>query len=712
MRHPNRLRLSAHIENSCSGKEATPEFGLASHSEAPASGLLPRVRRFHADEDGKITLISTVTMMFFLLLVCYVGNIGMGVKRKMELQNAADSAAYSTALWQARAMNAITVSNHMLGEATAVVVILESLGGRIQTEFGSNYSSQESANFNQQIDMWKETAPIYPPPLTQVDEKIIDLVAELITRDDGKHNAGATIYDSKMTLKHVFVLCLKLKTACTVGEVIGTIFPPLVFLQIACTAIDIAITSGPVLKVAQEWIFLEALEAAGLLMVPFHRSVEAVLIPAIAAYPLTLTGDSPLSVNIPGMGRDTPVTRATEKTLEDLGSFYQGQQITLHVAPGARFLKLPVIAEPAPKDNGTKEMPPSEWEGPFFTNPVLEALDDSFAAVDAVAGTAADIIDFTLGLISWIPGMDSGPVKKARDEIKKLTQALQRGPGPDYRRGWPENPCHHSQSNYKLSEFDWQKERTSQWVRATYPYVESFREPMIHWMQTGFSVFDLELSNAATWYTHWTNRYTLAKCWEIRSGESDAAMLVTPYMYIMDSSTAETKGREPWTTDSAAAEKMFVVYAVASREPSRSPFGSVLFPKAENEGSVAIAAAMFYNANGRGMPAQNGDSSRIQPGTGWDTLNWLPPFETHDWGNHQPNNENSEEIWNVFRDDLAANRGAQVQINWQAKLVPVIAEGSSATNFRNALTRSGPEMSGELKDQIRDALRRDTLINQ
>ncbi len=672
---------------------------------------LPRI---HADENGKITLITTITLMFFLLLVCYIGNVGISVKQKMELQNAADSAAYSAALWQARGMNAVTVSNHMMGEATAIIVMLESLGGRIQTEFGSNYESQESTLYNQQIELFKSTAPIFPPPLTQIDQRIIDAVAEIVTRDDGKHNAGATIYDAKMTLKYVFLLCLKLKSACTAGEVIGTLIPPLVFVQIACTAMDIFLTTVPVLKVAQEWLFLEGLEAASLLMVPFHRGIESLLVPAIAAYPVTVLGQSPLAPDLPP-GGSSAVGRAAETTLRDLGAFYGQQQIELATIPLVTKLTLPIRAEPVPAGQGEQgkgawEMPPSEWDGPFFTNPMLAVITDGFAAIDSVAGTAADFIEWILGLADWIPGFDIPGVNEAKEELEKLTEALRLPQTPDYRRGYPENPSHHANSNYKLPEFYWQTERHSQWVRATYPYVESYREPMIYWMQTGFSIFDLELSSAATYYTHWTNRYTLAKSWEIRGGK-DAAGPLVPRMYILESSTAETKGREPWTTSDTEAEKHFVVYGIACRPAAPAPFGSVLFPKPASDGSIAIAAAMFYNANPRVALALGGENLNTQMNNGWDTLNWLPPVEAHEWGDHTPSNTNGANIWQVFRGNLPSNRGAQVQINWQAKLVPIVAQKITPQKLKEGLSAAS-QLPGNIKDLAEVAITKPSLIHQ
>jgi hypothetical protein len=81
--------------------------------------------------------------------------------------------------------------------------------------------------------------------------------------------------------------------------------------------------------------------------------------------------------------------------------------------------------------------------------------------------------------------------------------------------GYSSNPCLKDE-NYRLRRFYWEVERRSQWVRATYPYVDSFRRPI-----RDFLYINCRYSDAATYYIHWTNRYTLADSFLIRKGESD-----------------------------------------------------------------------------------------------------------------------------------------------------------------------------------------------
>ncbi len=684
----------------------------------------PGWKRLHADENGKITLISTITLMFFLMLVCYIGNVGVSVKQKLELQNAADAAAYSTALWQARGMNAVTVANHMLGEATAMAVILESLGGRVQTEYGTgssqpNYLSRESSNFNSQIAVLQPLAPIaLPAALRSPDKRVVDFVADLLTDDDGRHNAGATIYDSKLTLKYFFLLCLKIKSACSVGEVIGS-FPPLVFIKIACVAIDIAITAGPVLKIGQEWLFLEALENATLLLVPFHQTVQQALIPAIGMYGTSVAGMTPLTAPGPVGDGSSPLNQAVESSLADLQDFYTRQAIDLAVVPRVQDLELPVqLEEPPPQQGnaqgtpnvGNWEVPPSQWEGPFFTSTVATVIDDAFTAVDTIAGTASDVIGTVLDLASSIPGFETEPFAEARQQLNQLRSFLVLPSRPDYRNGYPQNPCQEANSPYRIWEFYWQHERKSQWVRATYPYVVSFREPMLDFMENGFGgLLNLDLANAATYYTHWSNRYTLAKSWEIRSGVTALNSGLVPRMLILKDSDPDTKGFEPWTHNNRLAEELFVVYAVASRSPSNSTFASVLFPKSNPHGSLAISAAMVYNANPRNLPAQQNGLGTTQRNNGWDTLNWLPPVQSPEWGGQHP--LPGGDFWSVFQGNLPANRGAQVQINWQAKLVPLTFGDVAPRKLGQEFNDASSELSEHVRELGSKALEDFLLIN-
>jgi hypothetical protein len=63
------------------------------------------------------------------VIIGFVGNAGYVVTEKVNTQNAADAVAFSSAQWMARGMNAVTATNHLLGEVTALVVCVEGLGG-------------------------------------------------------------------------------------------------------------------------------------------------------------------------------------------------------------------------------------------------------------------------------------------------------------------------------------------------------------------------------------------------------------------------------------------------------------------------------------------------------------------------------------------------------------------------------------------------------
>lgn len=80
-------------------------------------------------EQGMITWATLLAVVLFVALIGIVFNVGRISNDKLEAQNGADSAAYSASLVQARAMNAITTTNHMMGELTALYTMHHALGG-------------------------------------------------------------------------------------------------------------------------------------------------------------------------------------------------------------------------------------------------------------------------------------------------------------------------------------------------------------------------------------------------------------------------------------------------------------------------------------------------------------------------------------------------------------------------------------------------------
>ena len=108
-------------------RSKTLESAMANSNKWPSTRY--QLAAFHDDETGKISLLASMLMLALVALAGLIGNTGHVTTEKLELQNAADSVAYSSSLWMARGMNAVTATNHLLGEATAMAAIHEALGG-------------------------------------------------------------------------------------------------------------------------------------------------------------------------------------------------------------------------------------------------------------------------------------------------------------------------------------------------------------------------------------------------------------------------------------------------------------------------------------------------------------------------------------------------------------------------------------------------------
>ena len=117
----------------------------------------------------------------------------------MNTQNAADAVAFSSAQWMARGMNAATATNHLLGEVTAITVVIEGLGGpeadagleayppqsRITDSINQNFVNLAKING---LAVYGATAA------GKVDGKFLDVVVnKFVSKKDAKHKAWAMI---------------------------------------------------------------------------------------------------------------------------------------------------------------------------------------------------------------------------------------------------------------------------------------------------------------------------------------------------------------------------------------------------------------------------------------------------------------------------------------------------------------------------------------
>lgn len=517
----------------------------------PASdGLLSR---FHADQSGNLSFVSIFTMLAFLIIVCFIGNVGVMSKRKMELQNAADATAYSTALWQARSMNAVTATNHLMGELTSVVVLLDSLGGKMLGDSSNPIKSKVSEDWNDKIGKFQDEAPISNSGtlsnyLAPIDKEIVEQAAKLLTEDDGKHDAGATIYDAKITLKFATVAIFISKQIANVFIDVAAVIEKTPWAVIGYiiegVAIGMHITmSSQLLQVIVEWCQLEALETAARIVNSsgmMRQSLQFGVLPALTMYADQVAGASTLS-KVSG----APFNAAVRSTQDDMQTAHGLQSAASF--PSWRELKLPLTQEPpppnveqaeAPEHYGSWDFPDSEWSG-RYRNWKLDAIRDTYQVAQQAMDQITGKLDFLLGPLGKAVGFVSdavdqvgglfgggdeedddglsdsldqvtGSFKEVLGLLDVLTNGLPKIPGP---KGSEFNPVYSKdlEEEVRMPKFYWQLESRSQWVRATYPHVDDGRAPVL-----GYFKEHMPLCDAANFYVHWTNRHTLSTAYEMR----------------------------------------------------------------------------------------------------------------------------------------------------------------------------------------------------
>jgi hypothetical protein len=75
--------------------------------------LFSRLQSIGSDEEGHLMLGMGVMSFFLVIVFVFMMHAHAGIKRRMEMQNAVDSAAVSAALWQARGCNLMQILNNV-----------------------------------------------------------------------------------------------------------------------------------------------------------------------------------------------------------------------------------------------------------------------------------------------------------------------------------------------------------------------------------------------------------------------------------------------------------------------------------------------------------------------------------------------------------------------------------------------------------------------
>lgn len=85
---------------------------------------------FLNEERGSMMVANMFCLMLVSLLIVMTINTSSITSQKIRRQNASDAVAQSTGVCLARGMNAVTTTNHLIGEMLALVVLHDAFGGR------------------------------------------------------------------------------------------------------------------------------------------------------------------------------------------------------------------------------------------------------------------------------------------------------------------------------------------------------------------------------------------------------------------------------------------------------------------------------------------------------------------------------------------------------------------------------------------------------
>ncbi|MCC9608586.1 pilus assembly protein TadG-related protein [Blastopirellula sp. JC732] len=354
--------------------------------DPPAAARSASARQLLAGEDGKLTLATIFVILALLVMTSFVGNSGNAVKEKIEMQNAADAAAFSSALWMARGLNAITATNHLLGELTAVCVVHEALGGPELDAYGNDgWTDNDAKTMNTRIrglvnpDLAQVTR--YSPywqamlkPINQADDYFLkNFIVKEIASEDEKFHAGATIYDAKINLKRETFSNLTMKSIANAGYFVPPFIGPF-----PVGIVTAAIASGvhfyaelQLIQILKEWYVIKAIELAALSMAKLKDPIESQALPTLAKFAEAI-GRSKAS------GGASLVAMRVDQELQGLGGSLNAE---LSFYPTKRTLTLPVELEPPLKLQGKAGW--KEQEPPPIDQGLLDKVEEMRAEANS-----------------------------------------------------------------------------------------------------------------------------------------------------------------------------------------------------------------------------------------------------------------------------------------------------------------------------------------
>ncbi len=688
---------------------------------------------------ANISIVTLFAVLALVVLIGFVGSTGQAVHRKIETQNAADNAALSSAQWMARGMNSITATNHMIGEVTAISTIHQSLGGP-ELDAGIETTTIESDLLDRINGILVRLAPIrglptyVPDPLTEADETFLNFVVGQVSPGNENHRAFATIYDAKMTLKKELAKQLLIKSFANLGFLVP---PPWGYIPAAGAYVAHGYATKKIFDLTVERFYLRAIEEVAVQTKTIKvNEIEKRLVPELVNHAEVMAG---LQANAPGSLTDRlPSGNLVGHSIQDeLDHIGNNTGINVASFPRPSNIRLPVEAEPGPTMRGGQNEPEWQTDSAEFDlgldlNSLLndsqkrknnmrrriernqrdiQDLERQQTEVNTLSATAVQNSKAAWELRNELNEIEALTVQK-RERIEKSLTQLAEIERQEEKLRFSFNQLSEvltgrggnlSEQHLPVRFLNQRQERSTQWVCATYPNVDALRAPILSQFKNRLSI-----SQASQHFTKWSNRYTLIKSWEFRSGyrfrktgsrsgewsrstsAEPLSMLVMTESY--DRNGIVRKGDEPWTrTDNTGrqqAERLFTVIGLGHRK-NESLFSPVIYPAPHQRGITTYAQAILYNANPQSS-APVGPSQADQHKTGWDTLNWSPEFVTPQWGSG-PTMGESKWPWEVFSEARRID-SIRVKLNWQAKLMPATRSRLSEAAKDSTETAMGPDL--------------------
>jgi hypothetical protein len=302
--------------------------------------VIRRARRLPLDDRGLLSFASLFAILALIVGFALVANIGKTVGQKLEAQNAADAAAAGAAVELARGMNAVTATNHIIGECQALVVVHHALGGDI---LDNGETKEYPSDVKNGLKDWYERAD----QLSQMAgaPRPIKAGYDMLTNSDvSPSKSGAAIYDSRVELYKQMTQAYQLHAA-GAGLVLASKFPPLAYLRPIGLAM-IAASMAWQAKVMQEWLLLNIMEKAAMVAKPLKKGVQQAIIPNLYLHSCRVAGA------VPGFPSPLPIPGEAAKKAEQAAVQLGERHATevqlfpgLERAPSVPLLALPVVAE-------------------------------------------------------------------------------------------------------------------------------------------------------------------------------------------------------------------------------------------------------------------------------------------------------------------------------------------------------------------------------